>query len=444
MSGTTPPARSSRLRAMARALRHRNYRLFFAGQSLSLIGTWLTQIATSWLVYRLTGSALLLGVVSFASQAPTFFLAPIAGVWLEHARRRDVLVCTQALAMLQSGLLAFFALSGTIDVPHVLALAAFQGVITAIDMPARQAFVSELVGSRADLANAVALNSSMVHAARLVGPSIGGFLIAWVGEGYCFLIDAVSYVAVLGSLFAMRIPPRARAELRLGLWKELRSGFVYAAQFAPIRTLLSLLAITSLVGMPYSVLMPVLAREILHGEASTLGALMAASGFGALTGALYLASRHSVLGLGRVIAATSLAFGAALAGLAASRSIGLTLAISALAGGTMMVQMAASNTVLQTIVDEDKRGRVMSFFAMAVFGTMPFGSLLSGALAERIGAPLTLVCGGACCMLAALAFARVLPALREHVRPVYQRLGILPEIASGVAEATRASAPPPK
>jgi MFS family permease len=430
------------VRELGRSLRHRNYRLFFAGQSISLIGTWLTRIATSWLVYRLSHSALLLGLVGFAGQIPTFLLAPFAGVWVDRSNRHRVLVVTQALAMVQSALLAFFALTGRITVVDVLVLSIFQGVINAFDMPARQAFVVEMIADRADLPNAIALNSSMVNAARLIGPSVGGVLIAAVGEGWCFFIDAVSYLAVIASLLAMRVAPRAKRPLETRIRADLSEGFRYVVASTPIRSVLLLLALVSLMGMPYTVLMPVFASSVLHGGPHTLGFLMAASGLGALCGALYLASRSSVLGLGRIIALSAAAFGIGLALFSRSRWLWGSLPLMFVTGLGMMVQMASSNTVLQTIVDEDKRGRVMSFYAMAFVGTAPFGSLLAGGVADRIGAPDTLLFGGACCIAGALAFTRALPRLRELVAPIYRRLGILPPIAEGLQSASHLTVPP--
>ncbi len=430
------------VQALGRALRHRNYRLFFAGQTISLIGTWLTRVATSWLVYRLTRSGLLLGVVGFAGQIPTFFLAPFAGVWVDRWNRHRVLLATQVLAMIQSALLAFFALGGTITVGHILVLSAFQGVINAFDMPARQAFVVEMIESRDDLPNAIALNSSMVNGARLLGPSIAGVLVASVGEGWCFLIDAVSYVAVIVSLLAMRLTSAARPRERQSMLAELRDGLRYVAGFAPIRAVLLLLAVVSLSGMPYAVLMPIFASEVLHGDAHTLGFLMATSGLGALIGTLYLASRRSVLGLGRIVALAAITFGVGLAAFSRSTVLALSLPLILIAGMAMMVLMAASNTILQTLVDEDKRGRVMSFYAMAFFGTVPLGSLLGGIAADRIGAPNTLLVGGAACVVAGLVFLRELPEIRTVVRPIYVRLGILPEVAEGLRTAAQLSVPP--
>lgn len=398
--------------ALGRALRHRNYRLYFSGQSLSLIGSWITRVAQSWLVYRLTGSALLLGLVGFASQIPTFFLAPFAGVWLDRLDRHRVLVVTQALAAVQSALLAAFSLTHTVTVTHVLVLGAAQGLINAFDMPARQSFVVELIEDRADLSNAIALNSSMVNAARLLGPSIAGMLIAAVGEGWCFLVDAVSYGAVIVSLVAMRLRPRLHPARRERVMTELLEGVRYVARDRAIRAVLALLALVSLMGMPYTVLMPVMANRVLHGGPHTFGFLMAASGLGALGGTLYLASRSSSKGLGHVIVGAALAFGVGLGLFSQSRDFALSMVLMLLVGMGMMVQLAASNTVLQTLVDEDKRGRVMSFFAMAVFGTAPLGSLIGGAMTARFSAPATLLFGGVACVLGALAFARIAPSLK--------------------------------
>jgi MFS family permease len=428
---------------MLRALSHRNYQLFFSGQSISLIGTWMTRIATSWLVYRLTGSALLLGVVGFAGQIPSFLLAPFAGVLVDRWNRHRLLVATQVLALLQSLALAILALTGIVQIWHIVLLSVFQGLINAFDMPARQAFVVEMVEKREDLPNAIALNSSMVNAARLLGPSIGGIIIAAVGEGWCFMLDAVSYLAVIASLLAMKITPRMTKEIKgAKMLRQMREGWKYASGFAPIRKVLLLLALVSLVGMPYTVLMPVFANEILHGGPNTLGLLMAASGVGALAGALLLAARKSVLGLGKFIPLMAGAFGAGLIAFSFSRALWLSLLLMVVTGLGFMVQMAVSNTVLQTIVEEDKRGRVMSFYTMAFMGTAPFGSLLAGSVADKIGAPYTLLIGGLGCIIGALWFATSLPALRQDVRPIYVKIGILPEVATGIQNTSELSIPP--
>lgn len=416
-------------RRMLRALRSRNYRLFFGGQGISLIGTWMTRIATSWLVYRLTGSSLLLGVVSFAGQIPTFVLAPFAGVLVDRVNKHRMLVWTQVLAMLQSFALAVLALLKVITVPEVIGLALFQGFINAFDMPSRQAFLVEMVDRREDLGNAIALNSSLVNGARLLGPSIGGIVIAAVGEGWCFFLDGVSYLAVIASLLMMHVargPVRA-TEPRRGL-HQLAEGWRYVSRFAPIRTILLLLALVSLMGMPYTVLMPVIASQTLHGGPALLGALMAATGVGALAGALYLAQRTTVLGLGRVIPATSALFGAGLVAFSFTRVPWVATVTLVVVGFGMMVQMAASNTIIQTIVEDDKRGRVMSFYSMAFMGMAPFGGLLAGTVAHRIGAPHTILVSGIACMLAAAWFATRLPVLRHLVRPIYREIGVLPPL----------------
>lgn len=431
------PNNEGGLKRVLRALRHRNYRLFFGGQSISLIGTWLTRIATSWLVYRLTKSALLLGVVGFAGQIPTFLLAPFAGVLVDRWNRHRILVVTQILSMLQSLLLALLALTDVIAVWQIIILSIVQGIINAFDTPARQSFVVKMVEKKEDLANAIALNSSMVNAARLLGPSIAGILIAAVGEGLCFLLDGISYLAVIASLLAMRLAPKKMETPRYHVLQGLREGVKYAFGFAPIRSVLFLLALISLMGMPYTVLMPIFATDILHGGAHALGFLMATSGMGALVGAVFLAARKNVRGLGKLMSRTAALFGFGLIVFSLSRLYGLSLFILFIIGFGMMVQIAASNTILQTIVDDDKRGRVMSFYAMSFLGMTPFGSLLGGGLASKIGAPMTIMIGGIACVLGAMLFARKLPALREMVRPIYVRLGIIPEVAWGIQAATQ-------
>jgi MFS family permease len=411
-----------------RALRSRNYRLFFAGQTTSLIGTWMTRLATSWLVYRLTGSAVLLGTVSFCGQVPMFFLAPIAGVWVDRWDRRRTLVLTQILSALQSLALAGLTLAGVIRIWHIVALALAQGVINAIDMPARQSFVIQMVERREDLPNAIALNSSMVNASRLIGPALAGVVIGAIGEGWCFLLDGVSYIAVIASLLAMTIRPMAARGPARRAFEELAEGWRYVRESRPIRSLLLLLSLVSLVGMPYSVLMPIFASRILHGGAHTLGFLMGASGVGALGAALLLAGRKTVRGLGKRIAFATAVFGAAVIGFGLSKSLWLSLIVLPFAGYGMMQQMAGSNTILQTIVEDDKRGRVMAYYAMAFQGVAPFGALLAGGVTDWIGAPATVVCCGGACVLAAAWFAWRLPLLREDIRPIYVRLGIVPEL----------------
>lgn len=427
---------SNSWRFAVRALSSRNYRLFFSGQSVSLIGTWMTKIATSWLVYRLTGSAMLLGVIGFAGQVPAFILAPIAGVWVDRLNRHRVLVVTQILSMVQSFWLAALALSHHIGFWDIFWLSIFQGVINSFDMPARQAFVTQMVEKREDLANAIALNSSMVNASRLLGPSLAGIVIAAVGEGWCFFIDGASYIAVIFSLLLMKIPKQTVERVRASIAEELKQGWSYVTRFTPIRNILLLLGLVSLVGMPYTVLMPVFARDVLHGGAHTLGFLSAATGVGALVSAAYLATRKSVLGLGRVIPICTIIFGAGLVGFGFSRWLALSMFLLLFTGFGMMQQMAASNTILQTIVEEDKRGRVMAFYSMAFQGMAPFGSLLAGAMASRIGAPRTVMVCGVICVGGAAWFISQLKELRRAMRPIYVQLGILPQMATGVQQAT--------
>jgi MFS family permease len=411
-----------------RALRSRNYKLFFTGQLVSLIGTWMTRIAMSWLVYRLTGSAALLGIVGFASQIPAFVLGPVAGVWIDRWNRHRTVVWTQVLSMVQSLALAGLALAHIITTWEIVLLAFMQGLINAIDMPARQSFVIEMVDRREDLGNAIALNSSMVNGARLIGPAIAGVVVATVGEGYCFLADGISYIAVIVSLLMMYIAAQPLKKQSRKVLAEIREGWRYVTQSVPIRSILLNLSIISLFGMPYSVLMPIFAAQVLGGGAHTLGFLMASSGVGALIGALSLAARRSVVGLGRRIVITTAMFGAALIVFSLSKLLWLSLLALPVAGYGMMQQMAASNTILQTIVEDEKRGRVMAFYSMAFQGMAPFGSLLAGSVAARFGAPATVVVSGVACLLGSLWFARKLPAIRKVVRPIYIKLGILPDI----------------
>jgi MFS family permease len=421
---------------MLRTLRYRNYRLFFGGQIVSLLGTWITTTATNWLVYRLTGSAWLLGVVGFAGQIPSFLFGPFAGLIVDRHNRHRLLVLTQTISMLQSFALAALTLTGRISIRAVILLSIVQGVVNAFDMPARQSFLIAMIEKREDLGNAIALNSSMVNAARLIGPTLAGLIIAAAGEGWCFLLDGVSYLAVIAALMRMR---GIREEIRRttgGALRQFREGLHSAFGFAPIRAIMLLLELVSLVGVPYTVLMPVFATTVFHGGAHTLGFLMTATGCGALTGALWLAARTSVLGLGRLIPIATALFGTGLIAFSFAHVWWLALPCLAVAGFGFMVQMAASNTVIQTIVDDRARGRVMSFYMMAFLGTAPFGSLIAGALSSRLGAPHTLLIGGLCCLLGALLFARELPAIRAAVRPVYVRLGILPEVAAGLAGAS--------
>lgn len=409
-----------------RALRHRNFRLFFGGQSISLIGTWMTRIATAWLVYRLTHSALLLGTVSFVGQLPVFLLAPVAGVWIDRLNRHTVLLWTQALAMVQSLLLAALTLTHRIHLTDLMVLAVFQGVINAFDMPARQSFMVQMVESRDDLQNAIAINSSMANLARLVGPSLAGLIIALSSEGYCFLIDGLSYIAVIASLLLMQIVVAARVPDKATMVEQLREGWSYVSSFVPIRCILLLFAILSLVGWPFVVLMPIFAVKVLGGGPNTLGLLMGAVGVGALVSALVLVVRRSPRGLTRMIPLAAVLFGLGLLAFGSSQTMWLSMLLMLVTGYGMMQGLTASNTVIQTLVEEKMRGRVMSYYAVAFVGMAPFGSLLAGWMAHQIGAARTVQIDGLVCMLAAGWFCTQLPAIRRQMRPIYEELGILP------------------
>lgn len=410
---------------LVRALRHRNYRLFFGGQSLSLVGTWITRVATSWLVYRLTGSEFLLGVVAFAGQIPLLLLAPIGGVIGDRWERRQILVVTQVLSALQSFALAILAFAGLITVTHIILLQLFQGLINAFDTPARHAFVVEMVEDPADLANAIALNSLMFNASRIVGPTIAGVLIAAVGEAWCFMLDALSYLAVIVSLLAMRFVRAAPKRPETHMLDELRGGLEYVSSFVPVRALLGQVALVSVMGMPYAVLAPVIAVRVLHGGPDTLGILMTASGAGALLGTFYLAARHTVLGLAKVIIIATVMLSVGLIGFSLSHSLILSTLLLPLVGAGMMLQSASVNTILQTIVEDRLRGRVMAFYSMAVLGTQPVGSLIAGALADRIGAERTILLGAIVCLAGAGWFAFIRPRLARIIRPIYIQRGIL-------------------
>jgi MFS family permease len=407
-----------------RALKHKNYRLFFAGQSISLVGTWIQTIALSWLVYRLTNSAFLLGFVAFASQLPALLFMSVAGVFVDRWDKHRILVTTQILAMLQAFAIAFLVFTNIVDVWHIMLLSMFLGFINAFDMPARQAFVVEMV-EKEHLSNAIALNSTMVNAARLIGPAIAGVMIAAMGEGMCFLVNAVSYLAVIFSLLSMdKIKKRIR-EKGAPVFKELREGLAYVYRLTPVRDILFMLSLVSIAAMPYMVLMPIFARDILRGDSQTLGFLMAASGIGALSAGFFLASRRSVLGLGRIMCAGAFLFGVGLIVFALSRVFWLSMLLIFVAGFGMLSQIAASNTLVQTMVADDKRGRVMSLYSLAFLGTAPIGSLVAGSLAARVGAPLTLLLCGSVCVLASFLFFMRLPHLRKIVQPIYVELGIL-------------------
>jgi len=425
-----------------RALRYRNFRLFFGGQIISLIGTWMQQVALAWLVYRLTNSAALLGLVGFVSQFPAFIFSPFAGAIADRFDRRRIVIATQILAMIQAAILAILTLTGTITVWHILPLGFLLGLINSFDMPTRQSFMLEMIDNREDLGNAIALNSSMVNSARLLGPSAAGIIIALVGEGFCFLLNAVSFIAVIAGLLAMKIKPQKKSPTTSSIATGMKEGFRYAFSFAPIRDILLLLALVSVMGMPYVVLMPIFARDVLHGGPQMLGFLMASIGIGALIAALMLASRKSVRGLGKMIPISSVIFGGGLIAFSFSRTEWLSIPMLLISGYGMMTLMASSNTILQTITDDDKRGRVMSFYTMAFMGMTPFGSLLAGSLAGQIGAPYTLLITGSFCVFGAILFARQLPQIRKLIRPIYTRMGIIPEVNTGIQSASQLTIPP--
>jgi MFS family permease len=412
-------------------MRHRNFRLFFAGQSISLIGTWMTRIATSWLVYRLTKSPLLLGTVGFAGQIPTFLLAPLAGVVVDRLDRRTLLVWTQSAAMVQSLLLAWLTLSHRITIAEVLILSVVQGLVNAFDMPGRQSFMVKMVQDKADLSNAIAINSSMVNAARLVGPALAGMLIAATNEGWCFAVDGVSYIAVIASLLMMRIPADRIHRTATSMMTQLREGWTYVAGITPIRTILTLFALLSLMGWPFMVLMPIFAAQVLHGGPHTLGFLMGAVGVGSLGCALSMVMRRNVRGLTKMLPIGAGVFGVGLVLFGLSNSLWFSMAMMLVTGFGMMQGMVASNTILQTLVDEKMRGRVMSYYTMAFVGMAPFGSLLSGFLAHVMGAQRTVIVSGIACILGALWFWTRLAGIRAEMRPIYERLGIVKDREQG-------------
>lgn len=406
-----------RLRRLLRALRARNYRLYIAGQSFSLMGTWMQRLALGWWVYQSTHSALVLGLVGCVGQLPAVLLAPLAGALVDRVDRQRLLVVTQLLAMLQAVGLAWLVLAEVATLWHILLFSVLLGLINAVDIPARQALMGELVTQPEDLGNALALNASVTNGARLIGPTLAALVIMRLGEGICFLLNGLSYLAVLVSLRAMYLPPRPAPRPRTPLLAEAHAGVRYAWGVTPVRAILLLLTVANLLGMPYQVLMPVFATDMLHGDAHTLGRLMAASGVGAILGALSLASRDSVRGLGRVLVLSMGLFSVGLVGLSYARHEGVAWLALVAASGGMMVLSTASNMVLQIIVDEEKRGRILSLYTMVFMGTAPLGSLVAGSVATQLTAPQMVRIGGLCCLVAALVFARYLPVLRALLQP---------------------------
>jgi MFS family permease len=414
---TDPTVRRWTVPPLLRSLRHRNYLLFFSGQLVSLIGTWMQAVAQSWLVYRLTGSSFWLGMIGFSSQIPVLLLAPVGGMVADRLRRHRIIVVTQACSMVLAFVLAGLTLSGHIRPQHVFFLGAVLGVVNAFDIPARQSFLVEMVG-REDLSNAIALNSSMFNGARLVGPAVAGVLVGCIGEGYCFLANAVSFVAVLAGLLAMRMPPWTPPRHASSAIQGMVEGFRFVGSTAPARAVLLLLGLVSLVGMPYVVLMPIFADKVLHGGPRALGMLMGAAGAGAMLGALRMAARRGLQGLGHWVAAGTLAFGVSLILFSQSRSFLLSVGLLVPAGFAMMVQMSGTNTLVQSMVPDRLRGRVMAVYSMMFMGMAPVGALCAGSLATRIGAPATVLCAGFACMMGGVAFAIRWPRLRHEAREV--------------------------
>ena len=413
----------SRLRGMVRSLRHRNFQLFFGGQMISLIGTWMDNVAEAWLVYRLTGSSLLLGTVAFAGQFPVFLFAPVGGMVADRWDRRKIVIATQTISMVLALTLAFLTLTKRVTVGEIILLAALMGAVNAFDIPTRQAFIVEMVG-REDMMNAIAINSSMFNGARIIGPAIAGILVASIGEGSCFFANGVSFIAVIAGLLMMRVPAWQRDPGLAPPFEHIAEGFRFVRETAPIRALLLLLGLVSLVAMPYSVLMPIFAARVLHGNARTLGTLMGATGVGALGAALVLASRRGLRGLGRWVAFACGGFGVCLILFSLSRWYILSVILLVPAGFAMMTQNASSNTLIQAMVPDRLRGRVMAIYSMMFMGMAPLGALLAGAAADRIGAPWTLGIGGAVAIAGAIVFARHLPKIRVEARQLIVAQGL--------------------
>jgi MFS family permease len=430
------------IKATLRALQYRNYRLFFMGQGISLIGTWMQSVAVGWLVYRLTHSPFFLGLVGFSGQIPAFLFAPFAGALSDRLNRQRILIVTQVLAMLQALLLAFGTIFNVITIWGLIALSFFLGLINAFDMPIRQAFVVEMVDDKSDLSNAIALNSGLFNASRLIGPAIAGVLINVTSEGICFLINGISYIAAIAALMSMRIGRRKIINHHTRIVSDIKDGFSYLYRSAPIRDLLIIISMIGLVGMSFPVLLPVFATSILHGDSHTFGFLVSSTGIGALIGTLFLAFRKTVLGLGRIIISTIFIFSIGLSAFSFSTNTVLSMILLVIIGFGMIVAIASCNTIMQTIVDEDKRGRVMSFYTMAFMGSAPLGSILVGILSTAIGAPHTVIIGGIIGLIVGTVFMLRLPLMRRRIRPIYSKMGIIPEVALGLQTANELRKPP--
>lgn len=432
------PASHSRLGQAFRALRYRNYRLFYCGQGISLIGTWMQMVALSWLMHRLTGSAEMLGKVAFVNRIPTGLVAPFAGVLVDRLDRRRLVMLCQALAMVQALVLAALTLAGRIEVWQVFWLSGGLGIVTALEIPARQAFFVELIEERDDLGNAIALNSSLFNSARLVGPAIAGAFIAAWGEGVCFLLNGVSYLAVLAGLAMIRVPPKEPVASLPGVFQTLREGFLYALGFSPILTLLLFALLVGLCGMPYTVIMPTFADDVLHSGSSGYGLLLSGGGIGALVGAIFLAQRSTVRGLGPIIVYAALAYAAGATFASWTSQLSLAVAVMPLIGGGLTIMMASLNTILQSICDDDKRGRIMSLYVLFSMGSFPVGSLIAGTMADRYGVPLTLRGQALLVLLAAMLFATRIRHMRAMVRPIYIAKGIITGVRAEPLGATQA------
>jgi len=409
-----------------RTLKYRNYKLFFTGQGISLIGTWIQIIAMNWLVYELSGSAFVLGVVGFLSRFPILILSPFAGVLADRKNRYKLLILTQIFSMIQAAILTILVFAGTIQVWHIFILGTFLGVINAFDTPIRQSFISDIVEKKEDLSNAIALNSVLFNTARLIGPSIAGIILATVGEGWCFLLNTLSFVAILITLMFMKVPPQKIIVSVKSPLKEFKDGFIYVYRNIPIRIVLLVLAVVSLMGMSFQVLMPIFAKDVLNGQAHTLGFLMSAVGLGAVTGGIMLASRKSIIGLGRVIAISTTIFSISLILFAISRSQLISMFLLYFTGLGMITQMASSNTIIQTLTDENMRGRVMSFYTIAFMGTVPLGNLFAGILAGIIGETYTVMLSGISSLFAAIYFYYKLPEIRKYAKPIIIKKNLYP------------------
>lgn len=420
-----------------RALRHRNFRLFVAGQSISMIGAWMTRVAMAWLVYRLTQSSWMLGAIGFASQIPMFLLAPVAGAAIDRIDRRKLLTWTQVLLMAHSLLLAVLTLSHTITIPWIFALSVVQGLVNTFDMPARQSFTVRMVGSRDDLSNAIAITSSIMNSARLIGPSLAGILIAATSEGWCFLVDGISYGAVVTSLLMMRMSAQEFMPAKAGMATQIREGWTYVCTSLPIRDILLLFGVICLLGWPFTVLMPIFAAQVLHGGPNTLGFLLSALGLGALVSAVTMAMRRSVRGLAGQIPVVAILFGCGLIGFGFSRWLWLSLLLLLVCGYGLLRGNNATNTILQTLVDEQMRGRVMSYYTFALEGLAPWGSLIAGGMAHALGAPRAVMISGVACILGGIWFWFRLDTVRAAMRPMYEKLGILPERGLVRADSSR-------